>query len=140
MRRLRFQRAPVIAIVAVCALIAVSAAGATFTSSASGGPQPLSSATLAAPSGLTASCANGIATLNWTATSSTFAAGYQIQRATTTGGPYTVISTATPRTTTTKTDTTMNGTSIYYYVVRAYFGTNWRSANSNQVTVDSGNC
>jgi hypothetical protein len=138
MTRLRFERAPIVAVVAVCALIAVSAAGASFTRSVSGGPQPLSSATLAAPSGLTGTCSNGTVTLNWTASASTFATGHEVMRRTTPTGVFTVLPAVTPRTTTTKTDTP-TGSVLFYYVVRAYFG-NWRSANSNQVTVDTGNC
>jgi hypothetical protein len=139
MTRLRFERAPILAVVAVCALIAVSAAGASFTRSASGGPQPLSSATLAAPSGLTGTCSNGTVTLKWTASASTFATGHEVLRRTTPTGVFTVLTPpVTPRTTTTKTDVP-TGSVLFYYVVRAYFG-NWRSANSNQVTVDTGNC
>lgn len=133
------RRARLLAAAVGAALVAASAASATFTSSAVGGPQALSSAALAAPTGLTGSCSNSIVTLSWTATASTFATGHEVLRGTTSGGPYTLLATVTPRTTTTRTDATVNGLSVYYYVVRAYFG-NWRSAYSNQVAVDSSNC
>src|ERR1700694_1903397 len=82
-----------VAIVLVAALVFVSVADASFTKSVSGGPQSLSSGSLAAPTGLGATCANSVATLNWTQTPSTWADGYEVLRSTVNGGPHTVIGT-----------------------------------------------
>lgn len=110
-------------------------ASASFTSSPSGQTLTVTSGTLAAPSGLSASCFILTPTrvrLNWTATSSTWASGYEIARGTASGGPYTVVGTVSGQSTTTYEDIRPN-TSTYYYVVRATKFA-WRSANSNQAT------
>jgi len=81
--------------------------------------------TLAATGGASAS-------LTWAITPDTYASGYELQRATVSGGPYAVVSTVTPRTATATTDTpAANGT--YFYVLRTAFQ-NWLSANSNQAS------
>lgn len=81
--------------------------------------------TLAATGGSSAS-------LTWTATTDTYASGYEVRRATVSGGPYSLITTVTPRTTVATTDAPgSNGT--YYYVLRSAFQ-NWRSVNSNQAS------
>jgi len=100
----------------------------------------VSSASLATPTGLGAVNQNCvIATsrevkLTWTATSSTFADGYEIFRGIISGGPYTSKGTVSGRTTVTFTDTTVLASSTYYYVVQATKN-NWRSANSSQVSI-----
>ena len=72
------------------------------------------------------------AALTWTATTDTYASGYDLQRATVSGGPYAVVATITPRTTVATTDTPpVNGT--YYYVLRSVFQ-NWTSVDSNQAS------
>src|SRR5207237_2903375 len=89
------RRLLVLAPAAAAALCAVAVASAAFTSSTASAGQGLGSATLAAPSGTAA--ANGTCKNNksiqvdvsWTATASMFADGYEILRATTSGGPYT---------------------------------------------------
>ena len=73
----------------VGALLAVAAASAGYGTTATGGPQAVSAAALAAPTGLTAAatCTIGIPNatvrinLSWTQTSSAFADGYEIVRA-----------------------------------------------------------
>ncbi len=81
--------------------------------------------TLAATGGSSAS-------LTWVATSDTYASGYELQRATVSGGPYTVVSTITPRSMVSATDAPgSNGT--YFYVLRSVFQ-NWRSVDSNQAS------
>ena len=72
------------------------------------------------------------ASLTWTMTPDTYASGYEVQRATVTGGPYTVISTITPRTTVATTDTPASS-GTFYYVLRSVFQ-NWRSVDSNQAS------
>jgi hypothetical protein len=128
-----------VALVLVAALVFVSVADASFTKSVSGGPQVLATGSLAAPTGLGATCSNSVAHLTWTQTSSIWADGYEVLRGTVNGGPYAVIATVVGRGTTTYNDATVNGSSIYYYVVRATKQL-WRSGYSNQVTVDSSNC
>ncbi len=95
---------------------------------------------LAAPTGLTASngTCNALSStrvnLSWTATTSTFADGYEIFRSTTNGGPYTSIATVTGAGTTSYTDATVAFSTTYYYVVQAKRNA-WRSPNSNQASV-----
>jgi hypothetical protein len=66
--------------------------------------------------------------LSWTA--STGATGYNVQRSTTTGGPYTVIGTAAGAS---YTDTTATNGTTYYYVISATLGAG-QSGNSNQAS------
>ena len=145
MRRLRKSLAAVIG-AGVLALAGATLASAMFTTTATGGPMPLTTATLAAPAGLaaTARCTIGLPTtvavdLSWTATSSTFADGYEILRSTTgAGGPYVSLGTVSGRTTTTYTDSTVTFSTTYNYVVRAKKN-NWRSGNSNVVSATTKN-
>jgi fibronectin type 3 domain-containing protein len=82
----------------------------------------------AGPSGLVAVPNDSKVTLTWTALSG--AASYNVKRATTSGGPYTTISTAGTVTTPTYTDSTaVNGTT-YFYTVSAVNGSAVESANS----------
>ena len=93
-----------------------------------------STETLDPPTGLAASAALLFrVNLTWTATVDTRATGYEIYRGTASGGPYTLITTVSPRTTTTYQDTVpLPGQ--YYYVLKTYFGS-WTSVNSNQASV-----
>src|SRR3954447_6387252 len=85
--------------------------------------------TLDPPTGLAAT-GGANASLTWTATVDTYASGYELQRGTVSGGPYSVISATTPRPPPATTDTpASNGT--YYYVLRSVFQ-NWTSGNGNQ--------
>lgn len=109
--------------------------------------QSLTMGTLATPTGLTA--VNGACVartswpvnLSWTATTSTFADGYEIFRSTTAGGPYTSVATVNGQTTTTFTDTTPTYNTTYYYVVQAKRNL-WRGLSSNEaaVTTPRRNC
>lgn len=102
--------------------------------------QTVTAGTLAAPTGLTA--VNGACVartswhvdLSWTASSSTFADGYEIFRSTTAGGPYTSLGTVSGQGTTTFTDTTPTLSTTYYYVVQAKRNL-WLSPDSNEATV-----
>ncbi len=82
----------------------------------------------AAPINLTVTAGSGQVGLSWSASSR--ATGYNVQRATTNGGPYTSI--ANP-TTTSYTDTTVTNGTTYYYVVAAV-NPSGESANSSQVS------
>ncbi len=93
----------------------------------------LSTSTLAPPTSLGAGlCLLGSVTLNWTATPSTWADGYEIRWGTTSGGPYTTGSTTSVLPT--KTVTGLSLLTTYYFVVRASYG-NWRSVYTTQRAV-----
>jgi fibronectin type 3 domain-containing protein len=82
----------------------------------------------AAPTALTATAANAQVSLTWAASAT--AASYNVKRATTTGGPYTRISSPT---TTSFTDAGLTNGSAYFYVVSAV-NTTGESGNSSQVS------
>ena len=113
------------------ATTAVGASGAVLTGSAALTGNLFTTANLSAPTVLSAVAAPSQVDLSWTATVSTFATGYQVLRATTSGGPYTQIAAVVGRTTTAYSDTTAAGT--VYYVVRATFQS-WTSASSGEAT------
>lgn len=126
----------------LCLALSLDAAGAlaSFTSAPSAPSMTVSTATLAAPSGLGATNTNCVVLtstqvrLDWTATSSSWADGYEILRALVSGGPYTAIGTVSGQGTTTYTDTTVTFSLTYHYVVRATRN-NWRSGDSNQASI-----
>src|ERR1700685_1850802 len=82
----------------------------------------------AAPMGVTAVAGNAQVTLNWTASSG--ATGYYVKRSTTSGGPYTQIST---QATASDTDTGLTNGTKYFYVVSADNSAG-QGANSAEVT------
>lgn len=107
--------------------------GASYTTTSQNASNTLGSNTLAAPTALSAAIASNGGTVNlaWTATTSTWATGERVYRATVSGGPYSLVSTITNLTTTTYSEAP--GAGIFYYVVTAYYtggGANWTSANS----------
>jgi fibronectin type 3 domain-containing protein len=81
----------------------------------------------ATPAGLTAMAGNAQVTLNWSATAN--ATTYYVERSTTTGGPYSQISSPSS---TTFTDSGLTNGTKYFYVVSAYNSAG-RSANSAEV-------
>jgi fibronectin type 3 domain-containing protein len=81
-----------------------------------------------APTDVSATAGNAQVSLSWTASSG--ATSYNVQRSTTSGGPYTTI--ASP-TTTSYTDTGLNNGTTYYYVVSAMNNVG-ESANSSQAS------
>ncbi len=103
-----------------------------FTATRSVPTNTISTSSVLAPTGLAASGSGSSVTLTWTATASTFAAGYDVLRSTTSGGPYTPIAQVTPRTTVTFADSTVTTGVTYYYVLRAYYQS-WTSANTAEV-------
>jgi hypothetical protein len=89
----------------------------------------VSTATLSAPTSLTATGGLSVV-LGWSITASSYATGYDVLRATASGGPYTKIATVTPRTASSYTDAPpLPGT--YYYVLQSVYQS-WRSVNSNE--------
>lgn len=87
----------------------------------------------AAPTGLVATPGNNQVALAWTANPESGLAGYYVYRTTTSGGPYTNL-TSTPVTSPSYTDASaVNGTT-YYYVVKAVNTASQLSGASNQVS------
>ncbi len=119
----------VAAAVAVLGLVAaIPRSSATFTAGGDNAANAINVDTLDPPTGLTATSGASI-TIDWTATTDTYASGHRIFRATSPGGPYTQIAEVVPRTTETYVDNPPVGT--YYYVARA-FTANWESVDSNE--------
>ena len=81
-----------------------------------------------APTGLTAAAGNGQVTLNWNASSG--ATSYNVKRATTSGGPYTLIAGVTS---TSFTNTGLTNGTLFFYVVSA-LNSAGESPNSNEVS------
>ncbi|MEO5884184.1 MAG: hypothetical protein ABIQ58_01535 [Candidatus Limnocylindrales bacterium] len=86
--------------------------------------------TLAPPTGLAATGGSSV-TLTWTPTVDGYAAGYDIRRSAVSGGPYTTVSSATPRTTTSTVD--LPGPGTWFYVLRSTYQS-WTSVNSGQAS------
>lgn len=128
------RRIPLMAAVAAAAcsatIVGVELVLAVLGSTVSVGSNAFTTTTLAAPTGPAATGGTNVV-LTWTATTSTFATGYNILRSSTNGGPYSQLVQVTPRTTVTYTDNASAGT--YYYVLQSYFQ-NWISVKTGQVT------
>jgi len=127
----------VLALVSATFLMLTLQTGASFTAPTTNPSNQLATATLAAPTAVTATVQSngGTVRIAWTATSSTWASGHRVYRATTSGGPYTQIQQIAGRTVVTYDD--VPGTGTFYYVVRGYYnanGANWESTNSTQVS------
>ncbi len=90
----------------------------TYTLDATASPYPPAPVP-AAPTGVIAQPGLGEITLNWTPPPGDLAYGYQVARATTSGGPYTVIASWTQQTLPTYTDASVANGTTYYYVVAA---------------------
>jgi len=135
------MRRPLVCLLVGASLLAVDAApvAAQWSASATGSSNARAT-NLAPPTALSAAvgCVAIIliprVTLTWTASPSTFAAGYDILRSTVSGGPYSQVGTASGGATTTFADTASLGLNItYFYVIRAR-RTNWVSATTSQVS------
>jgi fibronectin type 3 domain-containing protein len=107
---------------------ALTAAGESANSTQVSATPSATGMSPAAPTNLTATAGNAVVTLAWTA--STGATGYNVKRATTSGGPYTQL--AAPSSNGYTDSSVINGTT-YYYVVSALNSTG-ESANSAQVS------
>lgn len=107
----------------------------TFTQVASASPYPVV-APPPVPTGLTATAGVGTVWLSWTPPAGDAVGGYNVLRATTSGGPYTVIVSATtsPKTLAPQyTDTNVTNGTTYYYVVQAA-NASGTSASSSEVS------
>ncbi len=107
---------------------AVNAAGQSANSSEVSAKPTAPSQAPAAPAGLLASAANTQVSLAWSASAT--ATRYNVKRGTTTGGPYTTVSSPTA---TNFTDTGLTNGTTYFYVVTAVNSTG-ESANSVQAS------
>jgi hypothetical protein len=120
---------------ALAALLASSAgvtpvSGAFFKDSG-GSTASFVAGRLQPPTGLSATGGSSVH-FAWTPTVSAAAAGYNVLRATTSGGAYTSVASVTPASATAATDTPASA-GTYWYVLRAY-DANWTSANSAEVS------
>jgi fibronectin type 3 domain-containing protein len=107
---------------------AVNSAGESANSSEVSAKPTAPAQAPAAPTGLMATAANAQVSLAWTASAG--ATSYNVKRSTTTGGPYTKISSPTA---TNFTDTNLANGTTYFYVVSAVNATG-ESANSAQAS------
>jgi cellulose 1,4-beta-cellobiosidase len=133
----RAPRLLILGVALVAVLATASIAAATFASSVSTGPMPLSSATLTAPGGMnaTANCVKNASvsvSLGWSA--SNFASGYTVYRATGAGGYSAIASLASG--TTSYTDNTVGYSTTYaYYVVATFQSWTAQSSTSTATTL-----
>jgi hypothetical protein len=127
------------AVVAVCvcvALVLTPVALAVFTDPASGGPFTVSSATLSPATKLAVAqpnCRSGKGVelgLTWTATSSSYATSYAVERATSASGPFTLVASL-PSTQAAYTDSSgsLAYSTTYYYRVSAVYRS-WTAAST----------
>jgi hypothetical protein len=122
-------------LVLALALVGAPAAMALFTASVHGGSMTVTSATLAAPTGVKAvqlTCKSNKTPevkVEWSA-SSTEGAGYTVERATSSSGPYTeVAGVAASKLSYTDTSASLGYSTTYYYRVSATLHT-WSTASS----------
>jgi hypothetical protein len=91
----------------------------------------LGTGSIAPPANLAATVAGATVTLTWTPAGSTIVTGYDVLRSTTSGSGYSVVSTITPRSATTTTNSPGNGT--FYFALRSTFQS-WSSVASNEAS------
>src|ERR1700735_3041433 len=118
---------PILVLSSLTALLLLQAGCAGMGGSTGGGPKTGMSVP-AVPAGLAAAPGNAQVVLSWMASSG--ATGYNVQRSTSSGGPYTQISLPTA---TNFTDTGLTNGTKYFYVVSASNSVG-QSANSAQVS------
>lgn len=133
----------VLAVVLSVPVVAAPPAAASFLDTGSAA-QAVSSAQLQPASGLSATTRCGPllsfsarATLSWTATPSTFATGYTVERWR--GSLLESTTTVTPRTTTTVTQTGLSTGTLYTWKVRAFVSA-WTSTEASVSAATPGPC
>jgi hypothetical protein len=132
MSRRSYMTAGAVLLVVIAASAGVGASVAAFSARTTNSGSSLNTDALAAPTNLTAS-GIGFVNLTWKETDTTWASGYRVYRARTSGGPYSQIAQVVGRSTTSYTDGPILGTR--FYVVRAYYnGTSWTSPDSNEAS------
>jgi hypothetical protein len=127
----------ILALVSAALLMLTVTSGASFTAPTTNPSNQLATATLVAPTGVSATVQSngGTVRVAWTATSSTWASGHRVYRATSAGGPFSQIQQIAGRTTVTYDD--VPGVGTFFYVVRGYYdsnGANWASVDSAQAS------
>jgi hypothetical protein len=122
----------ILALMSAVLLMLTLSTSASFTAPSNNPSNQLGTRTLAAPTALSWSLlSNGASVhLSWTVTSSAWASGHRVYRASSLSGPYAQIAQLSLATTSYD-DAPGSGT--FFYVVRGYY-LNWESADSNQVT------
>jgi hypothetical protein len=133
----RIYAASILALVSAVMLMLTVSTGATFTAPTANPSNQIATATLVAPTGVSAPVQSngGTVRVMWTATSSTWATGHRIYRSTSAAGPFTLIQQIAGRTTLTYDD--VPGVGTFFYVVKGYYdanGANWSSVDSAQAT------
>jgi len=127
----------ILALVSAVFLMLTMTSGATFTAPTTNPSNQVGTATLAAPSGVSATVQSngGTVRVAWTATSSAWASGHRVFRATSAAGPFSQIQQIAGLATVTYDD--VPGVGTFFYVVRGYYnanGANWESVNSAQAS------
>jgi hypothetical protein len=134
--RVRNTTCATIAALALVALLCAPVALAVFTTTAHGGPLTVGTATLGAPQQPAASqvkCRTGKnpeIEVTWSATESSYATGYTVERASSSNGPYTSVSSVSiNKTTYVDSAVSLTYSSTYYYRVSAVYRS-WSTASS----------
>ena len=128
--------------VAVALATSAAAARAAWTSSQSAGPMTVSTASLAAPTGLSvgvAACARHQSytlSFDWAASAPADGiAGYTVLASTSSGGPYTAVASVSGASTTAASVTFTDGWSATLHVVVEATGSGWTSGASPEASV-----
>jgi hypothetical protein len=122
----RIARAAVVLVVLLAVVGTVVPMSLARFNDAGSSAAAFTAATLSPPTGLSATGGSNVA-LSWTASSSSGATGYQVERATSLAGTYAQIGTATPVSATSYVDSPAAGT--YWYRLSTYIGS-WTSATT----------
>jgi len=133
----RIYALAILALTSAVFLMLTVTSGATFTAPTTNPSNQVGTATLAAPTGASATVQSngGTVRVAWTATASVWASGHRVYRAASSGGPYSLIQQIAGRATVTYDD--VPGVGAFFYVIRGYYdtnGANWESVNSTQVS------
>jgi ABC-type glycerol-3-phosphate transport system substrate-binding protein len=141
---MRYTPAAILALVATAMLALAPVALAVFTHAATGGPLTVATSKLAPPGDVTATQINCSTRENpeievtWSATSSSYATSYTVERSTASAGPYTALGNV-PNGATSYTDQSsslVSSTSYYYRVGVVYHS--W-GATSEVATINTFN-
>jgi hypothetical protein len=127
------RSATLVLVVGIMAVLSAPISLARFTGSQLIGGS-LAADTIDPPTAL-AAIGGGTITLAWTPTIDAYATGYDVYRSAASGGPYTLVSSVTPRTAVATTDSPGGGT--WYYVLRSRYDL-WSSVNSAQAGASVG--
>jgi len=137
----------IVALLVGATLASAQVALALFNKAVVGGPFTIATSTLAAPGKVTATqvaCRigkNPEIEVSWSATSSSYATSYTVERATASGGPYTSVgSVAVGKTTYLDSGGTMAYSTTYYYRVSTVYRSWTTASTSGAVKTLGKNC